>query len=74
MSCRFLLAGFQLSLIGRFWVSPEVWTESLVFGALGPEEFRLGSGLRCDRLLYRLPTSDSRCPYRVRMKFALPSG
>ena len=23
MSCRFLLAGFQLSLIGRFWVSPE---------------------------------------------------
>ena len=23
MSCRFLLAGFQVSLIGRFWVSPE---------------------------------------------------
>jgi hypothetical protein len=23
MSCRFLLAGFQLSLIGRFWVSPK---------------------------------------------------
>jgi hypothetical protein len=23
MSCRFLLAGFQLSLIGRFWVFPE---------------------------------------------------
>ena len=26
MSCRFLLAGFQLSLIGRFWVSPEAET------------------------------------------------
>jgi hypothetical protein len=29
MSCRFLLAGFQLSLIGRFWVSPEDWHTSV---------------------------------------------
>ena len=46
MSCRVLLAGFQVSLIGRFWVSPEATTQIFIEGlrdAIAPGNFQIST-------------------------------
>jgi hypothetical protein len=66
MSCRFLLAGFQLSLIGRFWVSPEAGVPSefsqclVIKGCCARNgESTASSRNVCRRMLYR-PGDSSR--------------